>query len=279
MHGFYTVRWAEGIGLCAAGLLILLLVTFTAGRRAGRYSVVDVAWGLGFALVAAVTFGWSSGHGNTGMRVLLLVLAAAWGLRLGSYIGIRQRGADEDPRYTDMLDRAEQKYPGASRNLLALLKIYGTQGVSIFLISMPVQVGAYERRGPGALAWVGAGIWLVGVFFESVGDYQLARFKADPANKGMIMNRGLWGWTRHPNYFGDACVWWGIFLVAAGHWPGWVTVLAPLAMNALLARGTGKATLEKHMGSRPGFDDYLDSTSGFFPLPPPLTRLLHRATP
>jgi steroid 5-alpha reductase family enzyme len=277
VHGFDTARWASGIGLNAAGLAVLMAITYLASRRTGRNSVIDVAWGLGFAVVAAISFGWSAGHGDTATRLLALLLPALWGLRLGTYIGLRQRGAEEDPRYTDMLDRAERKYPRLSRNLLAIIKIYAMQGVSVLVISMPVQVAMYENRRPGVLAWLGVALWAVGVFFEGVGDFQLARFKGDRTNKGKIMNQGLWSLTRHPNYFGDACVWWGIFLVAAGHWPGWVTVLAPLAMNTLLARGTGKKTLEKHMGDRPGFDDYIESTSGFFPLPPPLTRRLNRA--
>lgn len=276
MQQFDTSRWAGGIGLSAAGLVVVMAVTYAAARRTGRNSVIDVAWGPAFAVVALISFGWSAGHGDTTTRALLLALPAAWGLRLGTYIGLRQRGADEDPRYVDMLDRAQRQYPRAGRNLLAMLKIYATQGISVLAISMPVQVGMYERRGPGVLAWVGVALWLVGVFFEGIGDYQLARFKADASNKGKIMNRGLWSLTRHPNYFGDACLWWGIFLVAAGHWPGWITVLAPLAMNALLASGTGKKTLETRMGDRPGFTDYVHSTSGFLPLPPPVTRRLHR---
>jgi len=276
MDRFDTVRWALGIAWCAAALAVLLAITYAAARALRRHSVIDVAWGFGFAVVAAVSFAWSSGHGNTATRVLLLVLPVSWGVRLGSYIGYRQRGAAEDPRYTDLLDRAQEKSPGVGRNVLAIRRIYLLQGVSMLSISMPVQVGMYLPRGPGGFAWAGLGVWVIGVFFEAVGDRQLARFKADPANKGRIMNRGLWAWTRHPNYFGDACAWWGVYLVVAAQWPGWVTVFAPLAMNLLLARGTGKATLERHMHDRPGFAEYVRSTSGFFPSPPPLTRAFNR---
>lgn len=273
---FATGRWALGIGLCAAGLLALLALTFAASRRTGRHSVIDVAWGLGFALVAAISFAFSAGHGSLALRSLLLATTALWGLRLAGYIGLRQRGASEDPRYTAMLDKAQAASPGASRELLALRTIYLTQGAFLLLISMPVQVGMYERGPLGPAAWTGVALWLVGLFFEAVGDHQLRRFKADPANHGKIMDRGLWSLTRHPNYFGDACVWWGLFLIAAGHWPGYLTVLSPLTMNLLLARGTGKKTLEQHMGDRPGFEQYARSVSGFFPLPPPVTRRLHR---
>jgi steroid 5-alpha reductase family enzyme len=273
---FDTGRWAVGIGWCAVAIAVLMTLTFAASRIAQRHSVIDVAWGLGFAVVAATSFGWSAGHGDDGTRVLLLVVVAAWGLRLGTYIGLRQRGAAEDPRYTAMLDKAQERFPATSRNALAIRKIYLLQGLSILVISMPIQVGMYLPDGPGVLAWIGVAVWAVGVFFEAVGDYQLARFKGDPTNRGTILRRGLWGWTRHPNYFGDACVWWGVFLVVAGQWPGWVTVAAPLTMNLLLARGTGKATLEAHMGARPGFAEYVRSTSGFFPSPPPLTRAINR---
>ncbi len=278
MDHFDVARWGVGAALCLAGLAVLMALTYAAGRRVHRHSVIDVAWGFSFAVVAAISFGYSAGHGNTATRILLLVLPCVWGARLGTYIGIRQRGADEDPRYTAMLDRASEKYPAVNRALLAIGKIYVLQAVSVLLISAPIQVGMYQAGDPGVLAWVGVAAWALGVAFEGVGDYQLAAFKSDPANKGTIMQRGLWGWTRHPNYFGDACVWWGIYLVAAGHWPGWLTIAAPVAMNLLLARGTGKATLEKHMGERPGFAEYVDSTSGFVPLPPPLTRFLHRLT-
>jgi steroid 5-alpha reductase family enzyme len=226
-------------------------------------------------VIALISLAFSAGHGASSQRVLLAVLTAIWGVRLGGYIALRQRGAKEDPRYTDMLDRAAAAAPGTSRTVLAARKIYLTQGVVLLFVSLPVQVGMYEAGGLGVAAYLGVALWLLGLVFETVGDFQMARFKADPGNKGKIMDRGLWGWTRHPNYFGDACVWWGLFLVAAGHWPGVLTVASPLLMNVFLARGTGKATLEKHMGDRPGFAEYLASTSGFLPLPPPVSRALH----
>lgn len=276
MNHFETARWAFGIAWCAGGVGVLLLATFVSSLISKRNSVIDVAWGFGFAIVAGVSFGWSAGHGNELSRVLLLLLPVLWGARLGTYIGLRQRGAGEDPRYTQLLDRAAATAPGTSRTILAIRKIYVPQALSILVISMPVQVGMYSSAAPGILTWIGIAVWAVGILFESVGDFQLASFKADPEHRGKIMDRGLWKFTRHPNYFGDACVWWGIFLVVAGHWPGWLTVLAPLVMNGLLVRGTGKATLEHHMGDRPGFADYVRSTSGFFPAPPSLTRAINR---
>ena len=263
MTGFDTTRFLTGLPIVAGAIAVVVAVAFLVAIRVGRHSVIDIAWGFAFAVVAATSFAWSSGHGSVSIRMLVLVMTAAWGLRLAGYIGSRQIGASEDPRYDRMLSKA----PG-SRTAFAIRKIYLTQGVALLFVSLPIQVAMYESGAINALAVVGLVIWGIGLFFESVGDAQLVRFKRDPANKGKVMDQGLWRYTRHPNYFGDACVWWGIFLVSASHWPGVLTVLSPLAMNFFLARGTGKPILESHMKSRPGFSDYVNRTSGFFPLPP-----------
>ena len=139
----------------------------------------------------------------------------------------------------------------------------------MWFVSLPVQVAAFEPSSPGVLAWVGVLVWAVGLAFEGVGDAQLTRFRNDPATRGQVLDTGLWRYTRHPNYFGDACVWWGLSLVAFDAWPGVLTVLSPLAMTWLLAKGTGKPLLEKDMSSRrPGYAEYVRRTSGFVPLPP-----------
>jgi steroid 5-alpha reductase family enzyme len=247
----------------ALTLAVLQAVTYAIGRRIGRYNVVDVVWGLGFAAVALVAA--LVGDGSLARRILLLVLVTAWGLRLSVYIGRRTAGHGEDPRYTDLLDR-RGRTPGA-----VITRIFLTQGVSQWIISMPIQISAVAGpvRSP---AWVvvvaGALVWAVGLLFEAVGDRQLARFKADPGNRGQIMDCGLWAWTRHPNYFGDFCVWWGIWLIAASSWPGILTVFAPLIMSYLLIRGTGAVLLEKTMQDRPGYREYQRRTASFFPRPP-----------
>jgi steroid 5-alpha reductase family enzyme len=251
------------LGVTAGVSLVLLLATFAAGRQLGRYNVVDVVWGLGFALLAVVAFALSSGDGSTTRRALLLGATLIWGLRLASYVGWRSRGKGEDPRYTDMLAKA----PG-SRAAYALRKIFLLQAAIIWIISVPVQAGMFQRGGPAWLMYAGVALWAVGLVFESVGDWQLARFKSDPASKGTVMNRGLWRYTRHPNYFGDACVWWGLFLIACGSWLAIVTIYAPLLMTFLLARGSGKPITEGRMSGRPGYAEYVARTSGFFPWPP-----------
>jgi steroid 5-alpha reductase family enzyme len=121
----------------------------------------------------------------------------------------------------------------------------------------------------GPLAWVGFAVWMIGLCFETIGDAQLARFKADPANRGRVMDRGLWRYTRHPNYFGDFCIWWGLYIVALDASGTWWTVVGPLVMSTLLIRVSGAALLEKSLTSRrEGYADYIRRTSGFFPRPP-----------
>jgi steroid 5-alpha reductase family enzyme len=249
--------------VCAGAVTVLLLATFAVALRAGRYNVVDAVWGLGFAVIAVVAFALSAGHGDSLRRIALLGATVLWGARLAGYIGWRSRGSGEDPRYADMLGKA----PG-SPALYALRKIFLLQAALIWLISVPVQAGMLERGGPSWLVYAGLAVWLTGLAFESAGDAQLARFKANPANRGTVMDRGLWRYTRHPNYFGDACVWWGLFLISCGSWLGLVTVVSPLLMTFLLARGSGKPITEERMSGRPGYAEYIARTSGFFPRPP-----------
>jgi steroid 5-alpha reductase family enzyme len=247
----------------AAAVTAFLLLTFAVALRVGRFNVVDVVWGPGFAVAAVVSLAMSGGHGSGERKALLAGATIVWGLRLGGYIALRSRGQGEDPRYTQMLDRA----PG-SRAAYALRKVFLLQAALIWLISIPVQAGMFERGLPRWVAFAGLAVWLCGLGFESVGDWQLARFKSDPSHRGTVMDRGLWRYTRHPNYFGDACVWWGLFVISLGSWIGLAAVFSPIVMTFLLARGSGKPITEKRLGSRPGYADYVSRTSGFFPLPP-----------
>jgi steroid 5-alpha reductase family enzyme len=138
----------------------------------------------------------------------------------------------------------------------------------MWVISLPIQRSAPEPDRLGAIDAVGGALWAVGVFFEAVGDWQLQRFKRDPGNAGKVMDRGLWRYTRHPNYFGDFLVWWGIYVVAAATGDAWWTVVSPLVLSTLLIRVSGKKLLEDHMRKRPAYAEYVERTSGFFPLPP-----------
>jgi steroid 5-alpha reductase family enzyme len=248
----------------AVALLVMMAVTFTVAIRTGKHSVVDTAWGIGLALIAVVSLIGSAGHGQPVRRYLLLAGSVLWGLRLAAYVTRRNHGQPEDPRYRDLLAKAR-----GNRNLYALRTVYLFQALILWLATFPVQAGMSERAPAGPLTVIGAALWAVGFVFESVGDWQLARFKADPDNQGQIMDRGLWRYTRHPNYFGDFCMWWGLFLISLGSLTGLATVFAPLLMTFILTRGSGQRLTDRRMAAtRPGYADYAARTSGFFPLPP-----------
>jgi steroid 5-alpha reductase family enzyme len=258
--------WGAFLGVLpwtVLAVVVVLGVTLAVALGQGRHTVVDVAWGLGFVVIAVAAF--LAGDGDPGRSWLVLALTAGWGLRLGAHIHRRSRGRGEDPRYEELLAKA----PPGGRTAFAVRRIYLTQGVVMWFVSLPVQVAMVQPQGLGALAWAGAAVWAVGLFFETVGDWQLERFRAEPSNRGRVLDTGLWHYTRHPNYFGDACVWWGLWLVAASAWPGVLFVLSPLAMTWNLAKGTGAALLEKDIADRrPDYADYVRRTSGFVPLPP-----------
>jgi steroid 5-alpha reductase family enzyme len=248
----------------AAALLILQGVTFVVALKAGKHSVVDTAWGIGIALTALAAFLVSLGHGDPGRRALLLAASVLWGLRLAAYVGWRNHGKPEDPRYADMLR--------GRTNLYALRMVYLLQAAILWLATVPVQLGMLERSPAGPLAVagpvVGTVLFAAGFAFESIGDWQLARFKASAAD-GQIMDRGLWRYTRHPNYFGDFCMWWGLFAISAGSWRELPALAGPLLMTFILTRGTGARMTDRRMtASRPQYADYVARTSGFIPLPP-----------
>ena len=261
MTSFDTSAWAGTLAWAGGAMIVVLLATFIVSKIVGKHAVIDTTWGLLFVTAAVVTAVRSTGDDTR--RWLLLALPVIWGLRLAYYTGKRQIGKPEDPRYKEMLD----KQPG-SGDLYALTHIYLLQGVLAFIISAPILVGGFERASVGPLAWIGVVVWVVGLFFESVGDAQMSRFRADPDNKGKLIDSGLWRYTRHPNYFGDACIWWGIFLVTADALPGVATIFSPVIMTLLLTIGSGARILEKSMSKRDGWDDYAAQTSMFFPLPP-----------
>ena len=263
MNTFDTAAFFASLPVTAGALILLLVATFVLGALRARHAVIDVAWGLGFVLVAAVSFVLSAAHGDDGRRLLLLILVALWGLRLAGFIAWRARGAEEDPRYQEILAAAT-----GSRNLYAVRRVYLPQAAALFFVSLCIQVGMFAPAPLGFLTWIGVAIWAVGLLFESVGDAQLAAFKADPAKKGTVLNSGLWRYTRHPNYFGDAAVWWGLFLVCADSWPSVLTILSPVLMTWALASRTGKPLTEQRMSERPGYREYIKRTSGFVPLPP-----------
>jgi steroid 5-alpha reductase family enzyme len=176
----------------------------------------------------------------------------------------KSAGKGEDPRYRDVLR-------GDFSPSRVLRKVFVVQAAATWFVSLPLQVSAVLGPTPPMLRPVfvaGVALWVVGVLFEAVGDHQLRRFKADPANKGVIMDRGLWAWTRHPNYFGDACVWWGLWLASIAAWVSLLTMLSPVLMTYFLVYATGAKLTEKYMRNRPGFAEYRSRTSFFVPAPP-----------
>lgn len=264
MSGTDLHAWALALPFTAAACLLLFGAAFVLGSATGRHRVVDVVWGLAFAAVAAVGFGLSAGHGDPARRALALTLTAVWGLRLAAHIGIRTRGKAEDPRYEQLLGKAR-----GSRSWFAFTRIYLLQAVLVWVISMPIQVAQFGTAPPGPQTAAACALWLFGFGFEAVGDWQLARFKADPANRGGLMTRGLWRYTRHPNYFGDACVSWGLFLIAVDQRAGLCTIASPVIMTLLLTVGSGMRLADRHMTrTRPQYAAYVRRTSGFIPRPP-----------
>ena len=264
MSSFAVHPFLTGLALTFGVLLALFVVSWLIAVRIGRYNVVDIVWGSSFIAIGTTSFLWSRRHGaDDWRRVLVLALVTVWGARLSIYIGVRSRGKGEDPRYEAMLGN------GPHLALRALGMVFVLQAVIAWFISLPVQAAMYIRSGWSALAIVGVAVWLVGLYFETVGDAQMGAFRNDPANKGQVMDRGLWRYTRHPNYFGDATVWAGLYLVAAEHWIGALTVASPVLMAWFLSFKTGKPLLEKQMArTKPGYADYMSRTSGFFPRPP-----------
>lgn len=254
--------WPAVTAAAALGPVAALWLVATFLRNV---SIIDAYWGPGFAIVAWVAASLSASP-PPGRTLLLLAVVTVWGARLGVYLAWRLWGEDEDYRYAAM-----RSAHGDSFALRSLVTVFLLQGALIWLISLPIQA-AILVPGETTLGWLdltGATVWAVGVYFESVGDWQLARFKADPANRGKVLDTGLWRYTRHPNYFGDFLVWWGLFLISCSTPFGPWTVLSPLAMSVLLLRVSGVSLLEKTITERrPRYAEYIERTSAFFPRPP-----------
>lgn len=257
----------------AAILLALVIILWGISVRINDVSFIDSFWGAGMGVLAITS--WLQVDGRGTLATLIMAMAAAWGFRLGLYLLRRWSHEGEDQRYERMLRKDREKGRFA---FAALTKVFLGQAVLLFLVCLPAQMGiiAAGQVDLGSLAvqpliLAGVVIYLVGIFFEWVGDWQLSRFKADPANKGKVLDTGLWRYTRHPNYFGDACAWWGIWLVAAqtGSNVALWTVIGPLFLTFTLTKWSGAALLEKGMKkTRPEYENYKQRTSAFLPMPP-----------
>lgn len=252
---------ATGLGVAAAYVTLVWLLSL-ALRNA---SIIDIFWGPGFVLLAIV-YALLSEDGYSTRQWLVCALVVMWGMRLGAYIFSRNAGHGEDYRYQKMRENA-----GSAFWWRSLITVFWLQGALLWVIAWPLLVAVHSDE-PDSFAVtdaIGIALWTVGFAFEAIGDFQLALFKANPDNKGKVMDRGLWRYTRHPNYFGDATLWWGYFIIAAGTPWGFATVFSPVVMTFLLVRVSGVAMLERTIGRRrAGYDEYVRRTSPFFPLPP-----------
>ena len=223
-----------------------------------KNDVVDVAWGIGFILIAVMNLlisGWN-------FRVLLSsVLVIIWGLRLAVYIFMRNRGQQEDFRYAQW-----KKDWGSHWLIRSYLQVFLLQGFFMLLIAYPLFVySGYKSSPAGCWDLIGAIIWIIGFFWEAVGDFQMRRFKQDPANRGKIMDKGLWKYTRHPNYFGESTMWWGIFVITLNYQYGWTAILSPIVITLLLLKVSGIPLLEKKYSTNPAYREYIQKTSSFIP--------------
>lgn len=253
---FDSSAWLLALGV----LLAAASATWLVSLAQRNVTIVDTLWPVLFVL-AAVTY---ANAAATGPRAgLVVALVSLWAARLAIHLAWRNWGLPEDHRYQAIRARNEPNFA-----LKSLYLIFWLQAGLAWVISLPLLGAVTGEASIGWLDYAGVGLWAVGFCFETAGDWQLARFKADPANRGQVMDRGLWRYTRHPNYFGDFCVWWGFYLlaVAAG---GWWALPGPLLMSVLLLRVSGVALLEKDIGERrPAYAEYIRRTNAFFPGPP-----------
>lgn len=241
----------------------VMLVLWVIGSVRRDVSLVDPFWGFGFVIVAWITVTNSPDAGL--LQLLIALLTTVWGLRLSLYLTWRNWGHPEDRRYAAM-----RQYHGNRFWLVSLFTVFLLQGLIMWIVSIPVQVAISNPNHPakGWLVVCGTIVWTIGIVFESVGDLQLARFKANSANADRVMDQGLWRYTRHPNYFGDFCVWWGLYLVSTAC-GAWWTVFSPLLMSVLLLRVSGVTLLESTIKERrPDYAAYQARTSAFFPWKP-----------
>ena len=243
------------------GIAVLAATAWAVCTMRRNVGLVDIFWSLFFLLAAGL---YAVAATPAGPRTtLVLVLVGAWSVRLAAYLAARNWNAPEDHRYQQIRARHQPNFEWKS-----LYLVFGVQGLLAWIISAPLAAAVAAPAPLGALDWAGALLAAFGIAFESVADAQLARFKRDPASVGRVLDRGLWRWSRHPNYFGECCVWWGLYLIALAGGAGW-TVFAPLLMTLLLLRVSGVTLLEKDIGERrPAYRDYVARTSAFVPWPP-----------
>jgi steroid 5-alpha reductase family enzyme len=255
---------AINFAVCCTGMLLLWLACVAMKD----VTVIDAWWALGMVVLAVSTY--LQAGGASERKLLLLGLCAAWGLRLGGYLVWRWRTHGVDKRYKAILGHA-QKQRGWGFAKASLLLVFATQAPLQFIVSLPVQLGQIDAQPAtlGVIAWIGAGMAVTGILFETIGDWQLVRFRGKSENSGRVLNTGLWRYTRHPNYFGDALTWWGIYLIAAETSTGLWAIIGPIFLTWTLMKWSGAPMLEARLRkTRPDYVAYIEQTSGFVPWPP-----------
>ena len=249
--------------ILAATLFVYMSFWFVVSLLKKRNDVADVAWGLGFILVAWTSYGISPDSGIRGLIVGILV--TIWGTRLAWHIHRRNRGRPEDYRY-----QAWREAWGKWFYIRSYFQVYILQGVLLMVIATPiVLINGQTNNGLGLLDLLGALVWITGFIFESVGDAQLAQFIKNPANKGKLMQSGLWAYTRHPNYFGEITQWWGIGLMALTVPLGWLGIIGPATITFLIVKVSGIPLLEKKMAANPEFAEYQNKVPMLIPFSRP----------
>ena len=242
-------------------LFALLTAAWVLSLILGKVSIVDSFWGLGFVLVAWI--GQTAAPGDPARKWLLTVMVTVWGVRLAWHITSRSWGEPEDRRYREM----RQEHGGSFR-LRSLVTVFWLQAVLLWVVSLVVQLGQWSPTPAGLVVtdWIGAGLWLPGIVFETVADSQMQRFKADPENRGKVMDQGLWRYSRHPNYFGEALVWWGIAVAVLPTVHGVWGLVSPCLITFLLLKVSGVTMAEQNIESRrPGYAAYAKRTNAFIP--------------
>lgn len=247
--------------ILASVLFLYMNVWFVVSLIQKRNDVADIAWGLGFILLSWVSFFYSHVYSFRGLFVSIFV--SLWGIRLALHIYHRNKGKKEDYRYLSWRTQWGKWF-----YVRSYFQVYMLQGFLLFLIIQPVLFINTQGGRFGILDGLGACVWLIGFYFESVGDMQLRQFLSDPANKGKIMDQGLWRYTRHPNYFGEVLGWWGIFIIALSTPGALFTIIGPLTITVLILYVSGVPLLEKKYAGRPDFEAYKKRTSMFIPWPP-----------
>jgi steroid 5-alpha reductase family enzyme len=247
----------------AAVVFVYMTAWWLASLALRRSDIADIAWGPGFPLLGLAGIAAAWGHVPAPL-LLMTGLATAWAVRLALHIARRRRGSGEDFRYA-----AWREQWGRLWLVRSYLQVFLLQGLLMLLVAAPLTAASVAPAvGLGPAAWAGAVVWAAGLCFEAVADAQLAAFKRDPANRGRIMDRGLWSWSRHPNYFGEALLWWGVWIVGLGGALGWAAVLGPVTITYLLLFVSGVPLLEKHYEGNADYEAYARRTSVFVPLPP-----------